>query len=157
MKQPHCETNHPIPDFTIEGTANLKTTFSSLQGKNVILFFYPKDNTPVCTAEAKAFSQNISAFDELNTVIFGVSRDTIASHERFKAKLALKFELISDTSEELSHYFTVLAEKNFFGKKIKGIIRSTFLIDSAGILRSEWRNIKVKGHTDLVLASIKQL
>jgi thioredoxin-dependent peroxiredoxin len=144
-----------IPNFNLSMTGSTKPhPLVDYAGHNIVLFFYPKDNTPVCTSEAKAFRDHFEKFQNLNTVIFGVSRDNLAAHEKFKTKLQLPFELISDTSEELCNYFNVIGEKSFFGKKIRGIIRSTFLIDENRALRQSWRKIKVSGHVDEVLQAI---
>lgn len=157
MNEKHCNLNDPIPDFSLKATNQIESNLAKYRGRPIILFFYPKDNTPVCTAEAKAFRDHYSAFRDANTVIFGVSRDTLASHERFKARLELPFELISDTNEELCNYFDVIKVKNFFGKKVKGIERSTFLIDENGTLRNAWRKIKVHGHMEEVMTAINNL
>lgn len=147
--------NKTVPDFSIKGTGNIEGKLSQFKSKNILLFFYPKDNTPVCSFEAKSFRDHIEIFNELNTVILGVSRDSIESHERFKLRLGLPFELISDTSEEMCNYFDVIAIKNFFGKKIRGVVRSTFLIDQNMELKKIWRKVKMKHHLEEVLAEVK--
>lgn len=154
MNQEKCQINLIVPDFTLIATNNLKSKLSSYEGKNILLFFYPKDNTPVCTSEAKAFRDHFDSLTKLNTIIFGVSRDSLISHERFKAKLELPFDLISDTSEELCNYFDVIKAKTLFGKKIRGIVRSTFLIDKNRLLRHEWRKIKLTGHIEEVIKTL---
>lgn len=153
----HATLNQSIPDFTITTTGNFTGKISDYGKKHLVLFFYPKDNTPVCTAETKAFRDHIQAFNDLNTLVFGVSRDSITSHERFKTRLALPFELIADTKSELCDYFDVIAMKNFFGKKFKGIVRSTFLIDQNRVLIHTWRNVKVSGHLEEVIEAISCL
>lgn len=147
----------PVDDLALRGTDNLTKKLSDFRGKNVLLYFYPKDNTPGCTSEAKSFRDHYSAFEDLNTIILGVSRDTLQSHQRYKEKLQLPFDLISDPDEILCNYFGVISQKNFFGKKIRGIVRSTFLIDEQGVLQHEWRKIKISGHTDEVLKKIESL
>lgn len=146
-----------VPDFELPTTSAKTIKLSELRGNNVVLFFYPKDNTPVCTKESCHFRDNLGNFKNYNTLVFGVSRDSIASHEKFKAKLELPYELISDEEEVLCQQYDVIKMKSFFGKKIRWIVRSTFLIDKEGILRNEWRKVKVSGHIAEVLDAIKQL
>ena len=122
-----------------------------------LLYFYPKDATPGCTTEAMQFRDRHKDFVKAGAVIFGVSRDNMASHEKFKGNLELPFELIADTEEKLCHMFGVVKNKIMYGKKVKGIERSTFLIDAEGVLRAEWRGIKVAGHVDEVLKAVKGL
>ncbi|MBA2655175.1 MAG: peroxiredoxin [Gammaproteobacteria bacterium] len=157
MTNEKCALDTLVPDFSIIATNDTDGKLSSYSEKNILLFFYPKDSTPICTSEAKAFRDYFEAFTDRNTVIFGVSRDNLTSHERFKEKLQLPFELISDSSEQLCNYFDVIAIKNFFGKKIHGIVRSTFLIDKQRLLRAAWRKIKVTGHIEEVLEEIDAL
>lgn len=148
--------NKPINNLTVEatsGTINLQ----DLKNKNIVLYFYPKDNTPGCTREGQDFRDNINKFNKLDTVILGVSRDSLSSHEKFKEKQSFPFELISDADEQLCQYFNVIKDKNMFGKKVKGIERSTFLIDKKGVLRKEWRKVKVDGHTQEILDEIKAI
>lgn len=152
-----CMINQEVADLAITATNNLQCKLSDLRGKPVILFFYPKDNTPVCTAEAKDFRNHFEKFKDINAVILGISRDSLGSHERFKTRLELPFELISDANEEFCKYFDVLKEKNFFGKKFRGIVRSSFLIDKEGILRKEWRKIKISGHIDEIFKALNEL
>lgn len=134
------------------GTINLKT----LKGQQVILYFYPRDNTPGCTNEALAFNECLEAFSDHNCVVLGVSRDTIASHHKFKDKYDLAFELISDEDEYLCQAFDVIKEKNMYGKKVMGIERSTFYINEDGKVQHEWRKVKVKNHVADVLAYLNQ-
>jgi peroxiredoxin Q/BCP len=130
---------------------------SDLEGKNVVIYFYPKDSTPGCTLEGQDFRDNISRFEKLNTVILGVSRDSIKSHENFRTKQEFPFDLISDADETLCQQFDVIKEKNMYGRKVIGIERSTFLLDVSGKLVREWRKVKVKGHVAEVLETIQQL
>jgi len=146
-----------VPDFEAHATGGVKFTPQAFAGKAVVLYFYPKDNTPGCTTEAMQFRDHHVEFVAAGAVVFGVSRDNMASHERFKQNLELPFELIADTEEKLCHMFGVVKNKIMYGKKVKGIERSTFLIDPAGILRGEWRGLKVAGHVEEVLAAVKAL
>ena len=151
------EVNKKVPAFNLPATGEQKIRLSSLKGKNVIIYFYPKDNTPGCTQEGQDFRDNIAKFKRQNCVILGVSRDTLKTHENFKAKHKFPFDLISDTEEELCKLFDVIKLKNLYGKKHLGIERSTFLINDKGVLKQEWRKVKVKGHVDEVLAAVKEL
>lgn len=127
------------------------------QGKNLVLYFYPKDNTPGCTTEGIQFRELYPQFQAANTEIFGISRDSLKSHEGFKAKLEMPFELISDPDETLCIMFDVMKMKNMYGKQVRGVERSTFVIDGAGTLVKEWRGVKVPGHVDDVLAFVKTI
>jgi peroxiredoxin Q/BCP len=149
--------NKPLPDFEAFATGGVKFTPQAFAGHAVVLYFYPKDNTPGCTTEAMQFRDRHKDFVKAGAVVFGVSRDNMASHEKFKQNLELPFELIADTEEKLCHMFGVVKNKIMYGKKVKGIERSTFLIDSDGVLREEWRGIKVAGHVDEVLKAVKEL
>ncbi len=146
-----------VPAFTIAATGDQKIKLSELKGKNVVLYFYPKDSTPGCTTEGQDFRDNIRKFRARDTVILGVSRDSIKSHENFKSKQCFPFDLLADEDEKLCKLFDVIKEKNMYGKKVLGIERSTFLIDAKGILRKEWRKLKVDGHVDEVLQAVKEL
>jgi len=146
-----------VPNFSLPATGDKEISLQQFKGKNVVIYFYPKDSTPGCTTEGQDFRDNYAEFQELNTEIFGVSRDGIKSHENFKAKQSFPFELLSDKEETLCQLFDVIKEKNMYGKKVMGIERSTFLIDAKGILRQEWRKVKVKGHVGEVLAAVKEL
>ena len=146
-----------VPEFDLPSTGDKAIKLSQLKGKNIIIYFYPKDSTPGCTIEAQNFRDNMRKFSSLNTVILGVSRDKIASHERFKKNQKLPFDLLSDVDEKLCKIFDVIKEKNMYGKKFIGIERSTFLIDKKGILRNEWRKVKVKEHVKDVLEKLKKL
>lgn len=150
--------NKKVKDFTATVTGTLNTiTLSELVGKNVVIYFYPKDNTPGCTTEGQSFRDLYAEFQALDTVIYGVSKDSLKSHENFKAKQNFPFELISDADESLCQLFDIIKLKKLYGKEYMGIERSTFLIDKKGILRQEWRKVKVDGHANEVLATIKTL
>ena len=140
-----------IQNFVLEGTNNLQFDLKNFTGKKLIIYFYPKDSTPGCTNEGIDFSANIEAFKKLNCEIFGISRDSIKSHENFKAKYDFKFELLSDPEEVACNIFDVIKMNNMYGKQVRGIERSTFIIDEAGNIIKEWRGVKVNGHVDAVL------
>ena len=146
-----------LSNFTIPATGEKDISLADLKGKYVVLYFYPKDSTPGCTKEGQDFTDNIRKFRARNTVILGVSRDSIKSHENFKAKQKYSFDLLSDKDEKLCAQFDVIKEKNMYGKKVMGIERSTFLIDEKGVLRKEWRKVKVDGHVSEVLEEVKIL
>jgi thioredoxin-dependent peroxiredoxin len=143
--------NMTVPDFSAAMTGEQTFKLSDYHGKKIVLYFYPKDNTPGCTTEAIQFRDLDQEFQGHNTVIFGVSRDSIRSHEGFKGKLGLPFELISDPDETLCAMFNVMKMKNMYGKQVRGIERSTFVIDAAGTLVKEWRGVKVPAHVEEVL------
>jgi peroxiredoxin Q/BCP len=147
----------PIPPCAVPATSQL--TFSPLaaQGKKLVLYFYPKDMTPGCTAESGEFRDHIDAFTKANTLVIGVSRDTLKSHDNFRQKLELPFELVADTEEVLCQLFGVMKMKNMYGKQVRGVERSTFLFDTNGKLAKEWRGIKVTGHVDEVLKAAQAL
>jgi peroxiredoxin Q/BCP len=149
--------NKALPDFEAQATSGVKFTPQAFSGQAIVLYFYPKDHTPGCTTEAMQFRDKYKDFQKAGAVLFGVSRDNMASHEKFRQNLELPFELIADTEEKLCHMFGVVKNKIMYGKKVKGIERSTFLIDGSGVLRSEWRGIKVAGHVDEVLKAVKDL
>lgn len=149
--------NRAVADFTADATSDTKVSLKDLRGKNVVLYFYPKDSTPGCTTEGRDFSALHGRFKRQNTVIFGVSRDSLASHEKFKEKQGFPFELISDPDESLCRKFDVIHEKTLYGRKFMGVVRSTFLIDAEGKLRNEWRKVKVSGHAEEVLEAVKSL
>jgi peroxiredoxin Q/BCP len=149
--------NKSIPEFEAVATSGVKFTPQSHLGHAVVLYFYPKDATPGCTTEAMQFRDRYKDFVKAGAVLFGVSRDNLVSHEKFKQNLELPFDLIADTEEKLCHMFGVVKNKIMYGKKVKGIERSTFLIDDQGVLRAEWRGIKVAGHVDDVLKAVKSL
>lgn len=147
----------PVPAFKLEATSGKTITEQDLKGKNTVLYFYPKDDTPGCTQEGQDFRDEIKQFVKLNTQVIGVSRDTVKSHEKFKAKYDFPFELLSDPDETLCSAFDVMQLKNMYGKQVRGVERSTFLIDGKGVLRREWRKVKVQDHVNEVLAAIKEL
>ena len=146
-----------VPDFKAPATGDQTIRLKDLRGKNVVLYFYPRDNTPGCTTEGQDFRDHYAKFRRRNTVVLGISRDSLASHEKFKAKFDFPFELIADPDEKLCNQFEVMKDKNMYGKKVRGIERSTFLIDDKGKLRQEWRKVKVPGHVEAVLEAIKSL
>lgn len=148
------QLNQPVPDFEIPSTGNKPFRLSDHLGKNIVIYFYPKDSTPGCTLEGQQFRDNIKQFAQHNTVIVGVSRDSIRKHENFKEKQRFPFELLSDEDEALCGLFDVLHLKKNYGREYMGIVRSTFLINVEGVLIKEWRNVKVKDHVEEVLASI---
>ncbi len=147
--------NKPIPEFESNATGGIKVSNTSHLGHVVILYFYPKDNTPGCTTEAMQFRDKYKDFVKAGATVFGVSRDNMKSHDDFKEKLELPFELIADTEEKMCHMFGVVKNKIMYGKKVKGIERSTFLIGADGMLKEEWRGLKVPGHVDEVLKAVK--
>ncbi len=150
--------NKKVPDFSAHATSGTQVLLQDYKGeKNIVLYFYPKDSTPGCTIEGRNFRDHKPDFDKTDTVIFGVSRDTLISHEKFKDKQNLNFELISDETEQLCQLFDVIKEKSLFGKKHVGIERSTFLINKEGILVKEWRKVRIKGHIIDVLAAAQDL
>lgn len=144
-----------VTNFTAMATSDQKVSLAALQGKKLVLYFYPKDSTPGCTTQGGNFRDLYSEFQAANTEIFGISRDSLKSHEKFKAKQNYPFELISDEDETLCQLFDVLKLKKLFGKEYMGIERSTFLIDEEGKLAQEWRKVKVAGHVQAVLAAVK--
>jgi len=145
------------PNFELAATGEQTLKLADFEGKKLVIYFYPKDSTPGCTTEGQDFRDNYSKFKRANTVVLGVSRDSVKSHENFKAKQEFPFDLLSDTEETLCTLFDVIKEKNMYGKKVMGIERSTFLLDEKGVLRQEWRKVKVDGHVDEVLAAAKAL
>ncbi len=149
--------NRVVKDFKAEATSDTAVQLKDLRGQNVVLYFYPKDSTPGCTQEGQDFRDLNTKFRRQKTVIFGVSRDSLASHEKFKAKQGFPFELISDPDEKLCKQFDVIKEKKLYGRTFMGVERSTFLIDKDGKLRGEWRKVKVKGHAEEVLEAVKGL
>lgn len=146
--------NRVVADFRCEATRGTTVRLKELRGRNVVLYFYPKDNTPGCTQEGIDFRELHGRFRRQNAVIFGVSRDSLASHEKFKKKQGFPFDLISDPEEKLCRRFDVIREKTLYGRKFMGVERSTFFLDSDGRLRGEWRKVKVKGHAADVLESV---
>ncbi len=146
-----------VPNFSLPATGGKAVDLKGLRGSNVVIYFYPKDNTPGCTTESCDFGDLHRKFRRKKTIILGVSRDSLASHEKFKAKFEFPFDLLSDGDETLCRLFDVIREKNMYGKKVMGVVRSTFLIDAMGKLRAEWRKVSVKGHAAEVLAAVEAL
>ena len=149
--------NRVVANFKAEATRNKTIQLKDLRGQNVVIYFYPKDSTPGCTLEGQDFRDLHARFRREKTVVLGVSRDSLASHEKFRDKQEFPFDLISDPDEALCKQFDVIHEKTLYGRKFMGVVRSTFLIDAAGKLRAEWRKVKVKGHAAEVLDSVKGL
>ena len=147
----------PVPDFSAPLTGGKTFKLSELRGKNLVLYFYPKDSTPGCTTEGENFRDLYAAFGTANTAIVGISRDSLKSHENFKAKMGFPFELLSDPDETVCAMFDVIQMKNMYGRQVRGIVRSTFLIDAAGKVAREWRGVKVPGHAQEVLEAAKTL
>ncbi len=146
-----------VNPITCAATSNLEVQIPDPEGRNIVLYFYPKDSTPGCTTEGQDFRDNHPAFVAQNTVIYGVSRDSLKSHENFKTKQGFPFELISDPDEALCNAFGVIQLKKLYGREYMGIVRSTFLIDGQGNIIKQWDNVKVKGHVDEVLEAVKTL
>ena len=153
---PEIKIGKKAVNFKLPATGDQVIELKDLKGKNVIIYFYPKDNTPGCTQEGLDFRDHYAKFKRAKTVVLGVSRDSVKTHSNFKAKHDFPFELLSDSEEELCHLFNVIKLKKNYGREYMGIERSTFLIDSKGVLREEWRGVKVKGHVEEVLAATKQ-
>lgn len=150
-------TDQLVADFTLPATGGTSISLSALRGHPVVLYFYPKDSTPGCTAEAQQFRDLHPEFTRLGTTVLGVSRDSLKSHENFKARQSLPFALLSDSDEALCTQFSVIKLKKLYGKEVRGIERSTFVIDANGKLRREWRGIKVPGHAQEVLDYVRTL
>ena len=144
-----------VANFSRPATGDKTLSLADFKGKNLVLYFYPKDSTPGCTLEGQDFRDSYAEFQQAGTEILGVSRDSLKRHENFKAKQNFPFDLLSDEDETLCKQFDVIHEKNMYGRKVLGIVRSTFLIDGKGILRREWRKVRVKGHVDEVLEAVK--
>ncbi|MDD0842531.1 peroxiredoxin [Pseudomonas sp. Gutcm_11s] len=149
--------DQPVADFSAEATSGQQVSLSALKGQQVVIYFYPKDSTPGCTTEGLDFRARYADFQAANTQIFGVSMDSLKKHESFKCKQDFPFELISDPEHELCDLFGVYQLKKNYGKEYMGIVRSTFLLDANGVLRQEWRNLRVAGHVDAVLAAAQAL
>jgi peroxiredoxin Q/BCP len=149
--------NQAIPDFELPTTGGRTFQLSQFSGKKLVLYFYPKDSTPGCTTEGCDFNALLSQFEAANAMIFGISRDSLRSHENFKAKQGYVFDLISDSEEKACTLFNVIKMKNMYGKQVRGIERSTFVIDEQGVLRGEWRGVKVPNHAKTVLEFVQSL
>jgi thioredoxin-dependent peroxiredoxin len=150
------EVGKKAPPFTLDGTGG-KFTLAEAEGSVVVMYFYPRDNTPGCTQEGEAFTAHFAQFKKAKTMILGISADTIESHEKFKKKMSFPFDLLSDPDQKVCKLYDVIQEKNMYGKKYMGIERSTFLVDAKGVLRQEWRKVKVNGHAGAVLAAVQAL
>ncbi|MEO8157071.1 MAG: peroxiredoxin [Betaproteobacteria bacterium] len=146
-----------VPDFEIASTGNKTFKLSAMLGRPLALYFYPKDNTPGCTTEGQQFRDLHAQFARLDCAVFGVSRDSVKSHESFKAKMAFPFDLLSDADENVCALFGVMKLKNMYGKKVRGIERSTFVIDGSGTVVGQWRGVKVPGHAQEVLEFARSL
>lgn len=149
--------NQPAPDFELPATDSPLIKLSALRGSFVVLYFYPKDSTPGCTTQGTNFSEHFEAFAAHDCVVLGISRDSIKSHQNFKNKMAFPFELVSDKEEVACNLYAVIKQKKMYGKDVRGIERSTFLIDRDGIVRAEWRGVKVPGHVTAVLDHLKSI
>lgn len=147
----------PIPDLELLTTGDKRLKLSDFYGKILVLYFYPKASTPGCTLEGQDFSSAMAKFRRQSAVILGASRDSLKAQENFKTKQAFPFDLVSDPDEHLCQAFDVIKMKNMYGKQVRGIERSTFLIDATGVLRQEWRKVKVKGHVEEVLEAVKAI
>ena len=154
---PKVKLNNKVSDFKATITDNSQIKLSDYLGKNIVIYFYPRDNTPGCTKEGEDFRDNHKGFVKNNTIILGVSKDSVSSHDKFTCKYNFPFDLISDENEKVCKLFDVIKEKNMYGKKYMGIERSTFIINSKGKLIQEWRKVKVKGHVDEVLKAVKNI
>jgi len=147
----------PVPDFSLPSTGGTTFRLSEHLGSKLVLYFYPKDNTPGCTTEGGDFRDRHKDFKRAGCEVFGVSRDSLASHEKFKSKMKFPFELLSDADEAVCKQFGVMKMKNMYGRKVRGIERSTFVIDGKGMLAREWRGVRVPGHAEEVLNFVKAL
>lgn len=154
---PQATLDKIVPDFELPSTGATVFRLSEQQGKNIVIYFYPRDNTPGCTLEGQNFRDHVDAFTAKETIIVGVSRDSVRVHQGFKAKQNFPFELLSDKDEIACKIFDVIQLKKNYGREYMGIVRSTFLIDKAGVLRQVWRNVKVKNHIEDVLAVVNAL
>ena len=147
----------PIADFEVAASGNQRFASAAFRGHRYVLYFYPKDDTPGCTLEGQQFRDLHKEFQQAGVMVFGVSRDSVASHEKFKAKMNFPFDLLSDSNEDMCRIFDVIKEKNMYGKKVMGIQRSTFIIDRNGAIAREWRGVKVEGHALEVLNAVKSM
>ena len=151
------EINSIVPEVSLMGSDKKEHSLSEYKGKKIILYFYPRDNTPGCSTEACDFRDNNSIIEDMNAIVIGVSRDSLKSHDKFIEKFNLPFLLLSDEDETLCNLFGVIKEKNMYGKKVMGIERSTFIINEEGVLVKEYRKVKVKGHIDTILEDLKNM
>ena len=150
-------SEHTVADFSLPATGDQTFTLSGARGKHLVIYFYPKDNTPGCTTEAQQFRDLYAGFKKAHCEVVGISRDSLKSHESFKAKLGLPFTLLSDTDETVCDLFGVIKLKNMYGRQVRGIERSTFVLDKDGVLRREWRGLKADGHAQEVLDFVTTL
>ena len=146
-----------VSNFSLPATGDKTLTLEDFRGSKLVIYFYPKDSTPGCTLEGQNFRDRYHEFEQSNTVVLGVSRDSLRAHENFRNKQEFPFDLLSDADEKLCKQFDVIHEKNMYGRKVMGIVRSTFLIDGNGVLQKEWRKVRVKGHVDEVLEAATSL
>lgn len=151
------QVGEKVANFSIAATGDKTLSLSDFKGQHLVLYFYPRDNTPGCTREGQEFRDAYDDFKSAGAGILGVSRDSLKAHENFKAKQEFPFDLLSDPDEELCKQFDVIKEKNMYGRKVLGIERSTFLIDGKGVLRQEWRKVRVPGHVEAVLEAVRAL
>lgn len=151
------DVGHKAPDFKMAADDGGEISLSSLKGRNVVLYFYPKDDTPGCTTEACGFQESLPDFSRIDAEIIGVSKDSVARHKNFKSKYGLEFRLASDEEGSVCESYGVWTEKKNYGRRYMGIDRSTFLIDGQGVIRNVWRKVKIDGHVDEVLAAAKAL
>lgn len=150
-------SNQAVADFVLPATGGVVFKLSAARGKSLVIYFYPKDNTPGCTVEGQQFRDLYAAFQQADCEVIGISRDSIKSHESFKAKFSLPFALLSDAEEMVCKQFGVIKLKNMYGKQVRGIERSTFVLDQNGVLRREWRGVKADGHAQQVLEFVQSL
>ena len=146
-----------VANFSLPATGDKNVSLDDFKGTNLVIYFYPKDNTPGCTLEGQDFRDNYAGFKKSGTTVLGVSRDSLKAHENFKARQGFPFDLLSDSEEKLCRQFDVIHEKNMYGRKVMGIVRSTFLIDGDGVLQNQWRKVRVKGHVKEVLQAARSL
>jgi peroxiredoxin Q/BCP len=151
------KVGQPVGDFSLPATGGKRWSLKAHRGRNLVLYFYPRDNTPGCTREGEAFRDLHAAFGRANALVVGISPDSVESHEKFRKKMRFPFELLSDQQRETCKLFDVIREKSLYGRKFMGVERSTFLIDSAGTLQREWRKVRVDGHAAQVLEAVKSL
>lgn len=151
------ELGKAVPEFSLPATGDQTLALSDFKGKNIALYFYPRDNTPGCTQEGIDFQAKLADFEKANTVVLGISRDTVRKHENFRAKYDYTFDLLADVDETVCLLFNVMRDKKMYGKDVRGIERSTFLIDADGVLVKEWRKVKIEGHVDEVLEAAQAI
>ena len=148
--------NEAAPNFSVQNEDGITISLSDFAGKTVVLYFYPKDDTPGCTKEACSFTENMAAFNIIDAVVLGVSKDNVASHKKFREKYQLNFSLLSDTDGKICDDYETWIEKSMYGRKYMGIDRATFIIDKHGIIKAIWRNVKVTGHAEDILKSLQE-